>query len=103
MTKSRFQVPHTLVILFGMVVLAQLFAYLVPAGSFERVANAAGRFQVVPGSFQFTPDAPALSPWASLTAIPKGFSGAHEIIFFVLIIGGAFAVLRATRRERKEH
>jgi len=95
-TKSRFQVPHTLVILFGMVILAQIFAYLVPAGSFERVANAAGRLQVVPGSFQFTPDAPALSPWASLTAVPKGFSGAHEIIFFVLIIGGAFAVLRAT-------
>jgi uncharacterized ion transporter superfamily protein YfcC len=31
-----------------------------------------------------------------LTAIPKGFSGAHEIIFFVFIIGGLFAVLRAT-------
>jgi uncharacterized ion transporter superfamily protein YfcC len=79
-----------------MVILAQVFAYLVPAGAFERVENAAGRLQVVPGSFQLTPDAPALSLWASLTAIPKGFSGAHEIIFFVLIIGGAFAVLRAT-------
>jgi uncharacterized ion transporter superfamily protein YfcC len=37
-----------------------------------------------------------LSPLAFLTAIPKGFSGAHEIIFFVFIIGGAFAVLRST-------
>ena len=95
-TKSRFKVPHTLVILFGMVILAQVLSYLIPAGSFERVENAAGRLQVVPGSFHLTPDAPALSPWASLTAIPKGFSGAHEIIFFVFIIGGAFAVLKAT-------
>ena len=96
MTKSRFKVPHTLVILFGIVILAWVLSCLLPAGSFERVENAAGRSQVVPGSFQLTPDAPALSPLAILTAIPKGFSGAHEIIFFVFIIGGAFAVFRAT-------
>ena len=96
MTKSKFKVPHTLVILAGMVILAQLLSYLIPAGSFERVENAAGRLQVVPGSFQLTPDVPALSPLASLTAIPKGLNGAAEIIFFVFIIGGAFAVLKAT-------
>ncbi len=76
--------------------MAQVLSFVLPAGSFERVENAAGRLQVVPGSFQLTPDAPALSPLASLTAIPKGFSEAHEIIFFALIIGGAFAVFRAT-------
>jgi uncharacterized ion transporter superfamily protein YfcC len=96
MTKRKFRVPHTLVILAGMVVLAQLLSYLIPAGSFERVENAAGRLQVVPGSFHLTPDAPALSHVAFLIAIPKGLSGAHEIIFFVFIIGGAFAVLKAT-------
>jgi len=79
-----------------MVILAQVLSYVIPAGSFDRVENAAGRLQVVPGSFQLTPDAPALSPLASLTAIPKGLNGAAEIIFFVFIIGGAFAVLKAT-------
>ncbi len=79
-----------------MVIVAQILSYLLPAGSFDRVENAAGRLQVVPGSFHLTPDAPTLSPLASLTALPKGLSGAHEIIFFVFIIGGAFAVLRAT-------
>ncbi|MFC1662237.1 YfcC family protein [Gemmatimonadota bacterium] len=96
MSQSRFKVPHTLVLLFGMVVLAQLLTYLLPAGAFERVENAAGRLQVVPGSFHLTPESGALSPWAMFTAIPRGFSEAHEIIFFVFIIGGAFAVLRAT-------
>ena len=96
MTKNRFKVPHTLVLLFGMVVLAQILTYLLPAGAFDRAENAAGRLQVIPGSFQFTPDAGALSPLAFLSAIPRGFSEAHEIIFFVLIIGGAFAVLRAS-------
>jgi uncharacterized ion transporter superfamily protein YfcC len=96
MTKRKFKVPHTLVILFSMVVLAQLLTYVIPAGSFDRVEAESGRMQVVPGSFHLTPDVPIVSPFASLTAIPKGFSGAHEIIFFVFIIGGLFAVLRAT-------
>ncbi|MDE0755749.1 MAG: TIGR00366 family protein [Woeseiaceae bacterium] len=96
MTKRKFKVPHTLVILFSMVVLAQLLTYVIPAGSFDRVETESGRMQVVPGSFHLTPDVPIVSPFASLTAIPKGFSGAHEIIFFVFIIGGLFAVLRAT-------
>ncbi|MFO7894834.1 MAG: AbgT family transporter [Longimicrobiales bacterium] len=94
--ESRFKVPHTLVLLFGMVVAALLLSWLLPAGAFERVENALGRMQVVPGSFQETPDVERQSPLAIFTAIPKGFSAAHEIIFFVFIIGGAFAVLRAT-------
>jgi uncharacterized ion transporter superfamily protein YfcC len=96
MAKQSWKVPHTLVILFSMVVLAQILTYVIPAGSYERVETSGGRFQVVPGSFHLTPDTPALSPFASLTALPKGFSGAHEIIFFVFIIGGAFAVIRST-------
>jgi uncharacterized ion transporter superfamily protein YfcC len=51
---------------------------------------------VVPGSFHLTPEHEGVSPFALLTAIPRGFSEAHDIIFFVFIIGGAFAVLRAT-------
>ena len=96
MSTTRFKVPHTLVLLFGMVVLALLLTYVLPAGAFDRVENEAGRLQVVPESFQLTPDAEALSPVAVFSAIPRGFSAAHEIIFFVFIIGGAFAVLRAT-------
>ena len=96
MTKRTFKVPHTLVILFSMVILAQLLTYVIPAGTFDRIETESGRMQVVPGSFHLTPDTPMVSPFASLTAIPKGFSGAHEIIFFVFIIGGLFAVLRAT-------
>ena len=96
MAKGTFKVPHTLVILFSMVVIAQVLTYVVPAGSFERVESEAGRMQVVPGSFHLTPDAPPVSPFVALTAIPKGFSGAHEIIFFVFIVGGLFAVLQAT-------
>jgi uncharacterized ion transporter superfamily protein YfcC len=96
MSEPRFKVPHTLVLLFGMVVAALVLSWLLPPGAFERVENVAGRLQVVPGSFHETPEVERQSPLAIFTAIPKGFSAAHEIIFFVFIIGGAFAVLRRT-------
>ncbi|MFW6205732.1 MAG: YfcC family protein [Gemmatimonadota bacterium] len=95
MDERRFKVPHTLVLLFGMVVLALLASWALTPGSFERVEDAAGRLLVVPGSFQETEvERPSLL--TVFTAIPRGFSAAHDIIFFVFIIGGAFAVLRAT-------
>jgi uncharacterized ion transporter superfamily protein YfcC len=91
----RFRVPHTLVLLFGMIVLALVATYVLPAGSFERVKDEAGRELVVAGSYHRV-EAEALSPWAALKAVPRGFAAAGEIIFFVFLIGGAVAVFRAT-------
>ncbi|GAB4564475.1 MAG: YfcC family protein [Haliangiales bacterium] len=93
---SGFRVPHTLVLLFGMIVLALILGHLLPAGSFERQKNEAGREQVVAGSYQATPEVAAPPPWSVLTAIPKGMAAAADIIFFVFLVGGAFAVFRAT-------
>ena len=95
MVARRFRVPHTLVLLFGMVVAALLLTYILPQGSYQRVKNEHGREQVVPGSFRQVPGE-RLSPVAALTAIPRGFAAAQDIIFFVFIVGGAFAVFRAT-------
>lgn len=96
MSRPRFQVPHTLVLLFAMIVLAQLATYALPHGAFERETNEVGREEVVAGSYAELGE-PAQLPWhASLTSIPKGFEAAAEIIFFVFIVGGAFAVLRRT-------
>jgi len=94
---SRFRVPHTLVLLFGMIVLAQLLTYVLPKGSFERVPDEAHhREKVVPDSYAAVTDASPL-PWhATLSSIPRGFEAAQGIIFFCFIIGGAFGVMRAT-------
>jgi uncharacterized ion transporter superfamily protein YfcC len=94
--RRRLRVPHTLVLLLGMIAAAVLLTYLLPAGSFERAENEHGRLQVVPGSFSETPDVPPVSPVAVFTAVPRGLAAAAEIIFFIFIIGGAFAVLRGT-------
>ncbi|MDH3296917.1 MAG: TIGR00366 family protein [Gemmatimonadota bacterium] len=93
---KRFHVPHTLVLLLGMIVLAYGLTLVLPAGSYERVTNEAGREQVVPGSYERLADVERLPPTEVFTAIPHGFEAAGEIIFFILIIGGMFGVFRAT-------
>lgn len=96
MTGSRFRVPHTLVLLFAMVLLAQSMTYVLPQGSFERITNEHGREEVVADSYSRFEGATKL-PWhAAFTSIPTGFAEAGEIIFFIFIVGGAFAVLRKT-------
>ena len=93
--RPRLRVPHTLVLLFSMIVVALLATYLLPHGQFERVEHDHHKI-VVPGTFALLVDDAALSPLAVLTAVPTGFAEARDIIFFVFIIGGTMAVLRAT-------
>src|SRR5690606_24262263 len=92
---KRLRVPHTLVLIFAMVVLAWLATFVIPQGAYERTTTADGREMVAPGTYR--PLAPRhLSPLVVFTAIPKAFAQSQDIIFFVLIIGGAISVVRAT-------
>ncbi len=95
-TPRRFHVPHTLVLLFGMIVLAYGMTLVLTPGSYQRFTNDAGREQVVAGSYETLADVERLPPTEIFTAIPHGFEAAGEIIFFILIIGGMFGVFRAT-------
>ena len=52
----KFKVPHTLVLLFGMMVFALLLTYMLPQGSFETVENEHGRSVVIPGSYEKNPE-----------------------------------------------
>ena len=87
---SRWRFPNSLVLIFALIVLAQLAGYVLPAGEFERD----GPF-VVPGSYRPV-DAEPLPPLAFLTSIPDGLAAAQQIIFFVFIAGGMVGIVRAT-------
>ncbi|MDX1555263.1 MAG: TIGR00366 family protein, partial [Xanthomonadales bacterium] len=95
MPKS-FKVPHTLVLLFSMIVLSWLLTLVLPAGHYETMVNDHDREVVVPGTYEVLPDVAAPSVWSVFTVIPRGLAAAQGIIFFVFIIGGALAVIRAT-------
>ncbi|MDZ3823134.1 MAG: hypothetical protein U0S76_05990 [Pseudoxanthomonas sp.] len=92
----RFRIPHTLVLLFAIMAVALVATWLLPQGSFQQEPNAAGRMMVVPGSYQVHEERVWLSPTALFTTVPRALADAQAIIFFLLIVGGAISVLRAT-------
>ncbi len=91
-----FKVPHTLVLLFAMIIIAYVLTWILPAGAFELVTNDHGREVVVPGTFSFLDAVAKLPIWSIVTVIPRGLEAAQGIIFFVFIIGGSLAVIRST-------
>jgi uncharacterized ion transporter superfamily protein YfcC len=93
MQKSRF--PDSLVLIFAMIIVAQIATYILPSGTFDLVTLANGREQVVPGTYHAV-DAARLPWYAFLTKIPKGMQAGADVIFFVFIVGGVIRVMRTT-------
>ncbi|MEM8558265.1 MAG: YfcC family protein [Bacteroidota bacterium] len=108
-SSPRFRAPDTMLIIFSIIVLAAVATWFVPPGAFEKatieVEGAGEREVVVPGSFDYleredegwfdrvrgTLGIILLAPILGITdpdAVP--------IIAFVLLVGGAFAVLQKT-------
>lgn len=106
---SRFKAPDTGLLIFSIIAIAVVLTWIVPAGAFEKteieVEGVGTREVVVPGSYHRVEQ-----PFASLggrlmhsvamlfKAPILGFidPDAAPIIAFVLLIGGAFAVLQKT-------
>ena len=90
----------SLVLIFSIIVIAQLLGYAVPQGEFERqpYPDNPSREMVVAGTFDYTGESEVVSlkPWHFLTAIPNGFAAAQDIIFLIFIAGGVIAILRDT-------
>jgi uncharacterized ion transporter superfamily protein YfcC len=92
----KLRMPHTLTLLFFMMVAALVATWVIPQGRFQTEVTETGREVVVPGTFQVSPDRELLSPLELFTAVPRAFAAAQDIIFFLFIIGGVLAIIRAT-------
>jgi uncharacterized ion transporter superfamily protein YfcC len=92
----KLRMPHTLTLLFFMMVAALVATWLVPQGRFQTEVTETGRQVVVPGTFEVSPERDLLNPWELFRAVPRAFADAQDIIFFLFIIGGVLAVIRAT-------
>jgi uncharacterized ion transporter superfamily protein YfcC len=90
----RLRMPNTFVLLFAILALIALATWLVPGGKYEtHLVN--GRQLVDPASFHYVASSPQ-GLVALMKAPIKGFVEAAQIIGFVLIVGGAFAVVQRT-------
>ncbi|TVR33016.1 MAG: YfcC family protein [Balneolaceae bacterium] len=75
-------------------VFALVLTWIIPSGEFETEINEQGIEVVVPGSFSEYEEKERLSALSLFTVVPRALADAQGIIFFVLIIGGALAVVR---------
>lgn len=90
------RIPHTLVLLFAMMVAALVATWLLPQGAFELAKDAKGHELVVPGTYKAVAERTWLSPIELFTVVPRALEKAADIIFFVFLVGGTIGVLRAT-------
>ncbi|MBT8086240.1 MAG: YfcC family protein [Woeseia sp.] len=90
----------SLVLMFSIIIIAQLLVYVIPQGEFERqpYPENPDRTMVVAGTYDRLTDDQhhSMAPWYFLQAIPKGFEAAQGIIFLVFVVGGVIGILRAT-------
>ena len=78
------------------IVLAAILTWVLPAGRFDRKTDAqTHRTVVVPGSYKSVARHP-VGPWGTLISIPQGLVEAGEVVFFVLLAGGALTVVEGT-------
>jgi uncharacterized ion transporter superfamily protein YfcC len=90
-----FKMPDTYVLIVCIIILATLLTYIIPAGKFDTVKNAAGLMVVDAKTFHYIPPTPV--GWMGLLlAIPEGLIAASKIILVLFIIGGVFKIIRET-------
>jgi uncharacterized ion transporter superfamily protein YfcC len=107
---TRIKAPDTTLVIFSLVACAAVLTWIVPAGAYDRtqmtVEGVGAREVVVPGTFHYVARQDrgvlgTLMHSAGMVAKAPilGFTDpdAAPIIAFVLLIGGAFAVMQQTR------
>ena len=96
MSAARLRFPHPLILLVLCVLVAAILTWALPAGQYDRREDpVAQREVVVAGTYHSVPASP-VGPFDALVAIPKGMADASSIIFYVFLVGGAFAVVERT-------
>ena len=93
------KVPHTYVIVFSIIIISAILTWIIPAGEFSRevknMDDGKSRTIIIENSYTKAESSP--QTWQIFTAIFKGFTEQAHIIVFILLIGGAFWILNASK------
>jgi uncharacterized ion transporter superfamily protein YfcC len=96
--RLRFSIPHNLVIVFSIVIIAAVLTWIIPGGKYERetvTVNGVERSVIINGSFHYVDSQP--QTWQIFSAFYKGFVNMSHIIVFILMLGGAFWIMNETK------
>jgi uncharacterized ion transporter superfamily protein YfcC len=94
MASKKVRLPHTLVLIYAMVILTVVATWIIPGGQYQRVEKD-GRTIAVAGTFAFTSRSPQ-GLGALFVSPVRGFIDAAAIIAVVFVVGGAFSVIQKT-------
>ncbi len=87
---------HPMLLLFIVLILCTLSTYVIPAGKYETVLDeVSGIEHIDEDSFRFVERTPE-SPFNMLTAVTRGLQRTSDIIFFLVITGGLYGVVKAS-------
>ncbi len=90
------QPMHPMLLLVIILILCVLISYIIPAGTYERTSAGDGTAALInAGSFMYIERSPA-SAADLLISVTMGLQRGSAVIFFLLIIGGMFAILNGT-------
>ncbi|MFU8844472.1 MAG: YfcC family protein, partial [Bacteroidales bacterium] len=92
------KIPHTYVIIFYIILLAAILTWIIPGGEYKRTVmetNGVERTVIDKDSFQFVER--NVQSWHIFSALFKGFEKQAGIIVFILLIGGAFWIMNASK------
>ena len=93
---KRVKAINPMLILVAFLVIAAIATYLVPAGSFDRFENEITGYSIVdPDSYRHVAQNP-IKIFDFFMAVPNGLASSGNLIFFILIVGGALQVIQAT-------
>ena len=90
--KKPFKMPHLLWIMTGIILLACLATYVIPAGQFA--TNEAG--EIMGTEFHYLGYQTPVSPWDALMSMKTGLTSAATIMFVVMISGATINVVLDT-------
>ena len=96
--RLKFSIPHNLVIVFSIIIIAAVLTWIIPGGKYDRQTvsvNGVDRSVIVNNSYHSVDSQP--QTWQIFSAFYKGFINMSHIIVFILMIGGAFWIMNETK------
>jgi uncharacterized ion transporter superfamily protein YfcC len=96
--RFKFTIPHNLVIVFSIIIMAAVLTWIIPGGKYDRhtvSVNGVDRSVIVNNSFHYVDSQP--QTWQIFSAFYKGFINMSHIIVFILMLGGAFWIVNETK------
>ena len=96
LVKKQREFPHSIVILCALILFSVILTWIVPAGQFERMIDPNTEREIVKaGTFQYVEQNP-VGLMGMFESVSAGMQSAGNVVFMVLIIGGAFEIINHT-------